>query len=117
MALKTVLGDPDKVEVLTDKAFHPLWVRRYDYEAGDYYTKLEGYMQVEETTTTSTWTAATRQACVDYQTMYTPPMVPPPAGSRKITAGFNLTQENKVVNSWKLTLVVQDKTQTFVPEA
>lgn len=99
MALKDVLGEPDKVETDSDvTAFHSRkWVDDAPVDIG--------VTKYTVTRTTSTWTAATKTACDLFKATYTPP-------SGK-TGSISITQENKVVNSWSLVLVEESKDHTF----
>jgi len=99
MALQDILGTPDKVEESADVTNTPRGVYYLNGELYDY--RAVGTVNREEKRTTSTWTAATRKACTDYKAAYT--------GEGSI----DITQENKVTNSWQLVLVETTVTVTF----
>ena len=99
MALKDVLGAPDKVE--TDSDVTAVHFRKW---VGD----VPGNIVLSKTTvtrTTSTWTAATKTACDSFKEVYTPP--------QGKTGSISIRQENKVVNSWSLVLVEESKVVVF----
>ena len=100
MALKSVLGEPDKTETTTDVTSLDRFTWFFD---GDKWTPEQVGKKVRTVaTTTSTWTAATKQACETYVAGYVPP--------EGKTAAFAITEENKVIKSYTLTLVLETVT-------
>lgn len=99
MALQDILGTPDKVEESADVTTTPRG--SYYINGSTFVYTAVGTFTREEKRTTKTWTAATRKACTDYKTAYTG------------TGSIDITQENKVTNSWQLVLVETTVTVTF----
>lgn len=101
MALQGTLSTPDKVETSADVQTFPR--SRWDKVDGVWTPTALGNYIKSETTTTTTFTAATKAACDTYKAAYT--------GEGAIT----ITQENKVVNSWSLVLVERTTAYTWEP--
>lgn len=94
MALKSVLGDPDKEEWVVDVAIIPPASTIISPE-----NPVVVWTKVTTTRKTLTWTAATREACFNYMFMYT-------NENDEEAVSYEISQTNKVVNAWQLLLVI-----------
>ena len=94
MALKSVLGDPDKEEWAVDTVIILPASTVISAE-----NPVAVWTKITTTRKTKLWTAATRDACFNYVFAYT-------NENDEEGVSYEIVQTNKVVNAWQLVLVI-----------